>query len=66
MINKNIIIKMLKSVIIILSFFYLFISNNMLQRVDAQQSQTIFRNNTGGNTNALVKSQGKKINLGKI
>lgn len=50
---------MLKSVII-LSFFYLFISNNMLQKVNAQQSQTIFRNNTGGNTNALVKSQGKK------
>jgi hypothetical protein len=52
-------INMLKSVII-LSFFYLFISNNMLQKVNGQQSQTIFRNNTGGNTNALVKSQGKK------
>ena len=56
---------MLKSVII-LSFFYLFISNNMLQKVSAQQSQTIFRNNTGENTNALVKSQGKKIISGKI
>ena len=52
-------INMLKSVII-LSFFYLFISNNMLQKVNGQQSQTIFRNNTCGNTNALVKSQGKK------